>query len=286
MTGTPDAPVQVAALQYCAAGTAAETLPFLLPMITRAAKDGATLVCLPEAASFLAANRASLREEAETEGNSPTLDQLCHHAAGHGIAILAGSLMMRRREDDALVNRTVLIDANGVVCAHYDKIHMFDANVGDGHRYRESDSFAAGNRMVLADMAGMTIGLSICYDLRFPGLYRGLARAGARMLSIPAAFTFPSGKAHWHVLLRARAIETGCFVVAPAQCGTHADGRRTYGHAMIVSPWGEILAEVPTDDTDAAAGANDGIIHATLDPAAVAAARNAIPSLASNPDFS
>ena len=286
MTGTPDAPLQVAALQYCAAGTAGETLPFLLPMMTRAAEDGATLICLPEAASFLAANRTSLREEAETEGASPTLDQLCHHAAGHGIAILAGSMMMRRREDDALVNRTVLIDANGGICAHYDKIHMFDANVGDGHRYRESDSFAAGNRMKLADMASMKIGLSICYDLRFPGLYRELARAGAKMLSIPAAFTFPSGKAHWHVLLRARAIETGCFVVAPAQCGTHADGRRTYGHAMIVSPWGKVIAEVPTDDMNAAAGANDGIIHATLDPASVTAARNAIPSLASNPDFS
>ena len=286
MTGTPDAPLQVAALQYCAASTAGETLPFLLPMITRAAEDGATLVCLPEAASFLAANRTSLREEAETEGASPTLDQLCHHATGHGIAILAGSMMMRRREDNKLVNRTVLIDANGVICAHYDKIHMFDANVNDGHRYRESDSFAAGNRMKLADMASMKIGLSICYDLRFPGLYRELARAGAKMLSIPAAFTFPSGKAHWHVLLRARAIETGCFVVAPAQCGTHADGRRTYGHAMIVSPWGEILSEAPTDDTNAAAGGNDGIIHATLDPASVTAARNAIPSLASNPDFS
>ena len=273
-------------LQYCVAGTAAETLPFLLPMITRAAEDGPTLVCLPGAADFLAANRTSLREEAKTEGKNPTLDQLRHHAAGHGIAVLGGSLMMRRRKDDALVNRKVLVDANGGICAHYDKIHMFDANVGDGHRYRESDSFATGNRMVLAEMAGIKIGLSICYDLRFPALYRGLARAGAKMLSIPAAFTFTTGKAHWHVLLRARAIETGCFVVAPAQCGTHADGSRTYGHALVVSPWGEILAEVATDDTNAAAGANDGIIHATLDPAAVTAARNAIPSLASNPDFS
>ena len=149
-------------------------------MITRAAEDGPTLVCLPGAADFLAANRTSPREEAKTEGNSPTLDQLRHHAAGHGIAVLASSLMMRRREDDLLVNRTVLVDANGGICAHYDKIHRFDANVCDGHRYRESDSFAAGNRMVLADMAGMKIGLSICYDLRFRDLYRGLARAGAK----------------------------------------------------------------------------------------------------------
>ena len=279
-------PLQVAALQYCAGGTAADTLPGVLAMVTRAAGDGASLVCLPEAASFLAANRRSLRAEAEPEDASPTLDQLRHHASGLGITLLAGSLMMRHTATDTLVNRSLLIGANGDILAHYDKIHMFDADVGDGRRYRESDSFAAGNRMVLAKAAGLKAGLTICYDLRFPALYRALALAGAEMLSIPAAFTFLSGRAHWHVLLRARAIETGCFVVAPAQCGTHADGRRTYGHAMIVSPWGEILAEAPTDDDAPGAGANDAIIHASIDPAAVTTARHAIPSLATNPDFS
>ena len=132
----------------------------------------------------------------------------------------------------------------------------------------------------------MKIELSICCGLRFRGLCRSLAHAGTKMLSIPATFTSPSRKSHWHILLRARAIETGCFFVAPAQCGIQADGRRSYGHAMIVSPWGEILAEVPTDDTNSAASANDGIIHATLDRAAITAAHHAIPSLASNPDLS
>ena len=140
--------------------------------------------------------------------------------------------------------------------------------------------------MVRADSCGMNMGLTICYDLRFPHLYRHLARDGAEMLAIPAAFTFNSGKAHWHVLLRARAIETGCFVVAAAQCGTHADGRRTYGHALIVSPWGEIMAEAATDDGNAAAGANDAVIHAALDPQAVTRVRTAIPSLGTQPEFS
>ena len=164
-------------------------------------------------------------------------------AADLEIDLLVGSTFVRRRQDSRIVNRSVLIGADGTAKASYDKIHMFDANVGDGRQYRESDHFAAGNRLVLAETRGLRLGLTICYDLRFPQLYRALAKAGASIIMVPSAFTFPSGRAHWHVLLRARAIETGSFIVAPAQCGTHADGRRTYGHALIVSPWGEILAE-------------------------------------------
>ena len=229
-----------------------ETLPQVEPLITAAARGGAGLVCLPEAATFLAANRRSLDEEAEWEDDSPTLRRLSTLAADLGIDLLVGSTFVRRREDSRIVNRSVLIGADGTAKANYDKIHMFDANVGDGRRYRESDHFAAGNRLVLAENPGLRLGLTICYDLRFPQLYRALAKAGAGIIMVPSAFTFPSGRAHWHVLLRARAIETGSFIVAPAQCGTHADGRRTYGHALIVSPWGEILAEAPTDDANAA----------------------------------
>ena len=258
----------------------------LEPMIDRAAGDGAKLICLPEAATFLAANRSALDDEAEWEDDSPTLRRLSALAADLGIDLLVGSTFVRRRQDSRIVNRSVLIGADGTVQAEYDKIHMFDANVGDGKSYRESDHFAAGNRLVLAETRGLRLGLTICYDLRFPQLYRALAKAGAGIIMVPSAFTFPSGRAHWHVLLRARAIETGSFIVAPAQCGTHADGRRTYGHALIVAPWGEIFAEAPTDDGNAAAGANDGIIHASLDPAAVDKARAAIPSLATQPDFS
>ena len=279
------APLAVAALQYCAAGTAEETLATLLPMIDRAAGDGARLICLPEAATFLAANRAALVEEAEPASESRVLDRLCGRAAALGISLSVGSMFFRA-EDGRHVNRQLLIGADGTVQAEYDKIHMFDANVGDGKSYRESNYFAPGDRMVMAAVDGIQTGLTICYDLRFPHLYRRLAQAGAEILTIPAAFTFNSGKAHWHVLLRARAIETGCFVIAAAQCGTHADGRRTYGHALIAAPWGEIIAEAPTDDGNAAAGANDGIIHASLDPAAVDKARAAIPSLATQPEFS
>jgi predicted amidohydrolase len=157
---------------------------------------------------------------------------------------------------------------------------MFDADVGDGKSYRESASFTAGDRLKLATCGPAHIGMSICYDVRFPALYRDLALAGATLLSIPAAFTFDSGRAHWHTLLRARAIETGCFVIAPAQCGIHADGRRTYGHAMIIGPWGEILGEATTDDHVSTAGANDDVIIADLEMDATLRARQAIPSLA------
>ncbi len=282
---TAAGPLTVAALQYCAAGTTEDTLKFLLPMIDEAAARGAGLVSLPEAATFLAASREALAAEAEDENASRTLDTLRDRAAGRGLALHVGSIFLRRA-DGRLVNRAVMIGPDGTLRAQYDKIHMFDANVGDGRRYRESDSFAAGDRMVMTDAAGWQLGLSICYDLRFPHLYRQLGLAGAEIIMVPAAFTYPSGRAHWHVLLRARAIETGCFIIAAAQCGTHADGRRTYGHAMIISPWGTVLAEAPTDDDAPQAGANDGIALATLDHELVAKARDAIPSLTTNPDFS
>lgn len=286
MTGNATDPLRVAALQYCAAGTADETLAQLIPMIGRAADTGAGLVCLPEAATFLAASRETLQSEAEWEDDSRSLAVLADSAANHGIDLLVGSIFVRRRADSRIVNRAVLIAGDGSIRASYDKIHMFDADVGDGRRYRESDHFAAGSRLVLTESGGVSLGLTICYDVRFPHLYRALGRAGASVITVPAAFTFPSGRAHWHVLLRARAIETGSFIIAPAQCGTHADGRRTYGHAMIISPWGEILAEAPTDDDNAAAGDNDAIIDAELDIASVARARSAIPSLQTDADFS
>ncbi len=286
MTGNAADPLRVAALQYCAAGTADETLAQLIPMIGRAADTGAGLVCLPEAATFLAASRETLQSEAEWEDDSRSLAVLADSAANHGIDLLVGSIFVRRRADSRIVNRAVLIAGDGSIRASYDKIHMFDADVGDGRRYRESDHFAAGSRLVLTESGGVSLGLTICYDVRFPHLYRALGRAGASVITVPAAFTFPSGRAHWHVLLRARAIETGSFIIAPAQCGTHADGRRTYGHAMIISPWGEILAEAPTDDDNAAAGDNDAIIDAELDITSVARARSAIPSLQTDADFS
>lgn len=285
MTSDQAVQLRVAALQYCAAGTAQETLARLIPMIDSAAGAGAGLICLPEAATFLAASREALQTEAEWEDDSRSLTKLADIAAKHAVDLLVGSIFVRRRLDSRIVNRAVMIGGDGGIRATYDKIHMFDADVGDGRRYRESDHFAAGNRLVLTESGGVSLGLTICYDVRFPHLYRALGKAGASVITVPAAFTFPSGRAHWHVLLRARAIETGSFIIAPAQCGIHADGRRTYGHAMIISPWGDILAEVPTDDDNAAAGGNDGIIHADLDITSVDRARNAIPSLQTDADF-
>ena len=265
----------VAALQYCASDDAAATLAHIEPLIAKAART-ARLICLPEAASFLAASRAQLAERAECEDDSASQKKLAAQARQHHVWLLAGSLFLRRRQDHKLVNRGVLFAPDGQIIASYDKIHMFDANVGDGQQYCESDSFAAGTTPVIADLGDIQLGMSICYDLRFAHLYRQLARDGAHILTVPAAFTAVSGAAHWHVLLRARAIETGCYVIAPAQCGTHSDGRQTYCHALIISPWGEILAEA--DD-------GDGVITATIDLAKISAARLAIPSLASSAEF-
>jgi predicted amidohydrolase len=187
-----------------------------------------------------------------------------------GAWLLAGSLVVRLPGEERLANRSYLFDPQGAVVARYDKIHMFDVDLAGGERYRESAQFRPGERAVLADTPWGKLGMSVCYDLRFPALYRALAQAGARMLSIPSAFALPTGEAHWHSLLRARAIETGCFVLAPAQTGLHEGGRRTYGHSLIVDPWGAVLAD---------GGEAVGFVTAELDLARVDEARRAVPSL-------
>ena len=176
-----------------------------------------------------------------------------------------------------VANRSFLFDPRGRIVTTYDKIHMFDVDLPNGERYRESRAFAAGCRAVLADLPWGRLGLSVCYDIRFPHLYRSLAKAGADFLTVPAAFTKVTGEAHWHILLRARAIETGCFVFAPAQTGTHVgDGRKTYGHSLIVGPWGEILADAGTDV---------GFITADIDTALIAQARGQVPALTHDVDY-
>ena len=265
--------LRVAALQYCASDDATKTLNHIQPLIAEAASK-ASLVALPECANYLAASREQLFQRAEWDDESYSQKWLGNIAREYSIWLLAGSLIMRRRDNNQLVNRSLLFGPDGAVVADYDKIHMFDADVGDGKSYQESASFAAGQSPVIAHVDNVPCGLTICYDLRFAHLYRQLALDGAQLFLVPAAFTALSGKAHWHVLLRARAIETGCYVVAPAQSGTHADGRKTYGHSLIVSPWGEIIAEAKD---------GDAIIHAALDLSAITKAQNAIPSLKTNP---
>ncbi len=186
-----------------------------------------------------------------------------------GIFVHVGSLVIKIAPDKA-ANRSFLIDRKGEIAARYDKIHMFDVDIGGGESYRESRNFRAGEHAVLADLPWGRLGLTICYDMRFPALYRALGEAGASFLAVPSAFTRPTGEAHWHVLLRARAIENGCFVFAAAQAGKHENGRETYGHSLVVDPWGHVIAE---------GGTEPGVIMAEIDPAAISAARSRIPSL-------
>lgn len=244
--------------------------------LTRAARSvGADLVLMPENVVMMAKDRADMIARAEPEETHRALAAFRALAQETGTWLHCGSLAVRLA-GGLLANRTYLLDGTGAVRAVYDKIHMFDVDLGAGESYRESETFLPGNRAVLASTPWGGLGLSICYDLRFPMLYRRLAQAGASFLAVPAAFTETTGRAHWHVLLRARAIENGCYVFAPAQCGEHAGGRRTFGHALIIAPWGEVLAD---------AGEGPGFITAKIDPAQVARARGRVPSFAHDRPF-
>ena len=270
--------VKVAVLQYCAGSNQSRTLPLMMQLIKEAADNGAAFICLPECANFLAEDRVALRKLAEDEASSESLSCLQQLAKTYQIHINAGSLMMRADNDDRQANRSYLIGPDGSVLARYNKIHMFDADVGDGKRYRESEHFKAGDRLVHHKSEIGHIGLTICYDIRFPHLYRELGKAGAEIITIPAAFTQTTGVAHWHILQRARAIETGSFILAAAQCGKHADGRRTYGHSLIINPWGKILA-------DAGDRAN-GFVQTEINLDEVQQARAALRHLQHQPNYS
>ena len=213
--------------------------------------------------------REKIAARAKTEAEHPAIPFFKRMAKETGAWILGGSLAIVVG-GEKFANRSYLFDPKGDIATYYDKIHMFDADIGTGEKYRESANFKGGNRAVIAETPWGKIGLTICYDLRFAYLYRALAQAGAGIITIPAAFTVPTGKMHWHVLLRARAIETGAFILAPAQCGEHDGGRRTYGHSLIVDPLGHILAE---------AGEKPAIIIADLDLTKVDEARKMLPSL-------
>ncbi len=237
--------------------------------IRRARDAGADFVLTPETTDMMEMKRRDAFAKAKGEAEHPGLAQLRDLAGELGCWLLIGSLVIRL-SDERLANRSFLIDPAGQVAARYDKIHMFDVAVPDGQSYRESKAYQPGAAAVHADLPWGRLGLTVCYDLRFPQLYRALAQAGVDFLTVPSAFTRLTGRAHWHVLLRARAIETGCFVLAPAQCGETSQGRQTYGHSLIVAPWGEVLAE---------AGEDPGVILAEIDPARVAEARRMIPVL-------
>jgi predicted amidohydrolase len=230
---------------------------------------GAQYVLTPEMTNILAANREQLFAAVVEEGADASLATLREVARTLGIYVHIGSLAIRISPDRA-ANRSFLIDPKGDILARYDKIHMFDVDLADGESYRESRNYRPGELAVLADLPWGRLGLTVCYDLRFPALYRALAEAGATMLAIPSAFTKQTGEAHWHVLIRSRAVENGSFVFAAAQGGRHENGRDTFGHSLIVDPWGRIIAE---------GGTEPGVIVAEINPAEVANARARIPSL-------
>jgi predicted amidohydrolase len=238
-------------------------------LISEAKSAGAEYVLTPEMTNILAAKREHLFGAIVAEEADPSLATLRELARQLGVYIHIGSLAVSLSPERA-ANRSFLVDPKGNIAARYDKIHMFDVDLANGESYRESRNYRPGEQAVLADLPWGRLGLTICYDLRFPALYRALAEAGATMLAIPSAFTKQTGEAHWHVLVRSRAIENGCFVFAAAQGGKHENGRDTYGHSLIVDPWGRIIAEGGTDP---------GVVMAEIDPAEIANARARIPSL-------
>ena len=260
----------------------AADLPGTLALVRRAVTEGAGFVLTPECSNGLSSSRTRQRDVTFAEAEDPTLAALRNEAARAGVWLLAGSLRVLSDDPDGrFANRSLLIGPDGGIAARYDKIHMFDVNVSETEVYRESAAFRPGDRAVLADTPFGRLGMTVCYDLRFPHLYRGLAKAGAEILTVPAAFNHITGAAHWEVLLRARAIETGCFVLAPAQTGFHAEsqgaGRRTHGHSLAVAPWGEVLAD---------GGTVPGVSLVDIDLARVREARARVPSLAHDRDFS
>lgn len=243
----------------------------LVGAIEGAAAGGAAMLFTPEMSGLLDRDRERAERHLRDEASDPVLAAVLAAARDKGIWVHLGSLALKEaRPDGRLVNRGFLIDDKGTIRARYDKIHLFDVDLPTGESWRESAAYAGGERSVAAETPLGVMGLSICYDLRFPDLYRALSNAGATILSIPAAFTVPTGEAHWHVLLRARAIEAGAFVIAAAQAGRHQDGRETYGHSLVVDPWGKVLLDM---------GREPGVGFADIDLAEVEAVRGRLPAI-------
>jgi predicted amidohydrolase len=265
----PVAPLTVALLQMRSGTEAAVNVQTVRQAAASAAHAGARLLITPEMTTVLDRRPGRLMASASAQEDDVSIQAYCELAQQHQLDLLIGSMAVKVAPE-RLANRSLLISHEGQVVAQYDKIHLFDADLGEGQRYEESARFSAGQQAVVARRADYTLGMTVCYDMRFPALYRDLALAGAQLISVPSSFTVPTGQAHWHVMLRARAIETGCFVLAPAQHGVHADGRETYGHSVVINPWGEVVAERTE---------GEGLLLARLDLAQIAQARQRLPSL-------
>jgi len=272
--------LKISCIQMNSSANMSENVAKLQKMVAEAAGQGAKLVATPEN-SFLMDEPKSQRE-LYTMSEHPVVRVSADMARENKVFLLIGSVAVaddgwQATDDNKAYNRSILFNPNGEIIAHYDKIHLFDVEVGDGQVYRESTKIMAGNRAVVAKTQFFDLGMTVCYDLRFPHLFRALAKNGANIIATPAAFTKTTGEAHWHVLQRARAIETGCFIIAPAQTGTHAGGRQTFGHSLIIDPWGMVLAD---------GGEGEGIVAAEIDLAEVEKTRAKMPSLRHDREFS
>ena len=248
----------------------------VMSQIKRAAKESVDFVMLPETVHMMEPNLKRLTKKVYSEDKTPAIHAFKLAALKYNIWILVGSIVVRSKRGPKFVNRSLLIDSEGFIRARYDKAHLFDVKLLSGENYSESKIYKPGNKLVTATTPWGLLGMSICYDLRFPHLYRALAIRGSSFLCVPSAFTKTTGQSHWHVLLRARAIENGCFIFAPAQCGIHDGGRETYGHSLVVNPWGNIIAEADNKPS---------LLIADINTAEVEQAREQIPSLNQNYSF-
>lgn len=274
--------MRAALVQLTVTDDPGENLPVTVGYVRKAVAGGADFVLTPELTNGLSSSRSRQRGVFRHEDQDETLAALQAEAASAGIWLLVGSLGLLTSDlDGRFANRSFLIGPDGGIAARYDKIHMFDVTVSKTESYRESAGYRPGSQAVLAEAPFARIGMTVCYDVRFPYLYRALAQAGAQIITVPAAFNHITGAAHWEVLLRARAIETGCFVLAPAQTGFHPEtagkGRRTHGHSLVIAPWGEVLAD---------GGTEPGVVFADLDLSQVETARARVPSLTHDRGFS
>ncbi len=262
---------RIAVVQMTAGIDPAQNAGALVQAVAEASAGGARMLFTPEMSGLLDRDRSRASPNIVEERGNPVLAEVRGAAEEHRLWIALGSLALAN-EDGTWSNRSLVIDERGRVVARYDKIHMFDVDLGNGERWRESAAYAPGETVVTADTPAGKLGLTVCYDIRFPALFEELGRRSCDVIAIPAAFTVPTGQAHWHVLQRARAIEASAYVVAAAQVGDHADGRRTYGHSLVIDPWGEILLDLGGEAT--------GLGFAEIDPARIAEVRRKLPSLA------
>ncbi|WP_106753853.1 carbon-nitrogen hydrolase family protein [Pannonibacter carbonis] len=265
-----------ACVQMRSSRSVADNIAQAEDLIRQAAGAGAQYVQTPEMSNILERSRADLMQKISLEADDPMLARFRQLVAELGIHLHAGSLAIRLA-DGQVANRAFLIGPDGAILARYDKIHMFDVDLPNGESWRESATYRPGEESIVAELPWLKMGMAVCYDVRFPAIFRSQARSGAAMLTMPAAFTRQTGAAHWHVLQRARAIENGAYVVSAAQGGTHEDGRETYGHSLIIGPWGDVIAELDHDEP--------GFVLATVDPAESLKVRQRIPAIANERDF-